>query len=331
MDDERLSRLKGARARGQRVTREASRPLCHKTLARLRLAVTLGIFVVYPACASVQREPSTSVTGYGAGGVTGDSSFDCDGTRTSTVHHRQASAGGEVARHTRGALGGGARVAGLWGHVSHAAVAAGAPVNYGLGNVGFFLTGDYEWVGHELGLGLTFQLDDRSSPIPSPWYRLRLGRKDVLFVEVTAGSRDGLLLSHSLAELALGAPTSFGTLRLGVRWGGRAIVDREDDSSGVFLAVNSFQTGDVSAYLETQIPLSEKAELFASLEAGGQLPAVRVGLTVRFDDAPRPCSGACSREVRGPAPVDGDVRDDPQNEATPTGASALTMPTAQLR
>jgi len=288
----------------------------------------LGIFVVYPACASVQHEASTTVTGYGAGGVTGDSSFDCDGTRTGTVHHRQVGAGGEVVRHTQGALGGGARTAAMYGHVPQHAVTAGSPTDYVFGNIGFFITGDYEWVGHELGLGITFQLDDRNSPIPSPWYRLRLGRKDVLFAEITAGSRDGFLLSQSLAELALGVPTSFGTIRLGVRWGGRLVIDADPDSYGLVLATNSSQGGDVSAYMEAQVRLTQKIGFFASIEAGGQLPAVRVGLVVQLDDAPRPCSGACASEAESES-AQGEW-DDSTNPDRPSssGASGLTAPRA---
>jgi len=324
MHDDRLPESDETRPSG---ARSATRPLSYETLARLRLAVTLGIFVIYPACASVQHDPSTTVTGYGAGGVTGDSTFDCDGTRTGTVYHRQAGAGGEVVRHTRRALGGGARAAGMWDHVSHHAVDVGVPVNYGLGNVGFFITGDYKWVGHELGLGLTFQLDDRSSPIPSPWYRLRLGRKDVLFVEITAGSRDGFLLSHSLAELALGVPTSFGTIRLGVRWGGRAIVDTDIDSYGVVLAMYSSDTGDVSAYLQTDIRLTEKVDFFASLEAGGQLPAVRLGFSVRIDDAPN--ASMPEQEPEASVTMSDDEWDDERHEAVPRGALGLTAPRPQ--
>jgi len=307
--------------------RRASRSRRHVTLVWLRASVTLGIFVVYPACASVQHEAGTSVLGYGSGGATGDSSFDCDGNRTGTVEHTQVGAGGEVVRQSEGALSVGGHVDGAWGTFEQGSSepdVARVRTNYALGNVGVFVRGDYLWVGHELGVGLTFRLDQATSPIPSPWYRLRLGRADTLFLELTAGSPNGFVLNQNLAGAGIGLPFARGVIRLGVSWGGRAVVEQGEDGGGILLARNTFDGGDVSAYLEARIHLAESVQLFAALEAGSQLPAARLGFVVDLDHASPTCTGACASETE-PTPDEwGD--DGYWDHPPPTGASGLAAP-----
>ncbi|NOY90409.1 MAG: hypothetical protein GXP55_04295 [Deltaproteobacteria bacterium] len=260
--------------------------------SKIRLtAAALGLFVVYPACAGVQRESSTRATAYGSAGVTRKTRFDCEGDPVSRVTHRQLGAGGEVVRQTEGALGGGVSaqavggdVTGTWGDVE--VDPRRSP--YLLGNVGGFVSLDYEWVGHEIGLGFTFRLDRARTPIPTPWYTLRLGRYDGAFFEFSAGDRYGFLLSENVLGVGMGWRFPKGMMRLGLRWGGRMVIDQElSYADGLSLAVDQ-DGGDVATYFELRVDVSERVGLFGAFEVGTQPVAARFGLSVRLDPISKP-------------------------------------------
>jgi hypothetical protein len=256
--------------------------------------MTLGIFVLYPACASVQRQASTSVEGYGSVGETEDSSFDCDGVKTDSITHDQLSAGGEVVRETAGALAGGAHVEVLE-DIENARTERGHRTRlHTLANGSLFIRGDYLWFGHELGLGLTFSFEG-GTPIPSPWYRLRLGREDNIFLELMAGSRRGFLQNANLLGGGLGVRFRDGTLRIGASWGGRAVVSSSRDEH-LRLAINYYE-GDIVGYAELRFRNSKGVELYGAVEAGTQAPTLTFGVRVPLDDGSRQ-----RQPVEAPAP-----------------------------
>jgi len=253
----------------------------------LYTALVVGIFVVYPACASVQRQAGTTATVHGTGGGVRNRSFDCDGGVTSTRTHRQFGGGAEIERRTSGAVRGGVRAEAVHGEKIVAgtdeAVAGESPSPspaYGFGNFGGYFAGDYRMVGHEFGVSVTLRLDRKGPFVFSPWYAVRFGSYNSFFGEVILGSRQGLLLSNGLVSFGAGYRWSAGVVRAGVGVGPRVYAL----PSSTFELASSTRGGiDRIAFLEFRADLVDRLGLFASVQGGEQPIAVRLGLSIELD------------------------------------------------
>ena len=250
----------------------------------------LGVGLLAPRCASVQREQRTVLSVEGASVEAREVDYGCEGEVMRTQVHRQV--GGRLAVDHREPDGWnlGASVELLHGKLESASGFEPAPERspYSLAGVGSYLGFDWPHLGLELGVGAAGGPDGALGVWP--WGVAWGGQHDVLRVEAVLGRRGGLL-DGRLARLGMAVPAEPLTFDVGLALVSRPMLEQSPESNERFTwGSKDREFGDLSAYVAVRVVMPAGVGGFVKV-VGGPASGVHVGLSLWTDSLAEPPAG----------------------------------------